>query len=137
MKQIMSLNERGGRVIKRGQIIYWVETLTFSFFLLSGGVTMLFGARGNVTGIEALGYPGYLCRILGTAKILGVAAILWGRFSLMKEWAYAGFTFLLLGASASHLIHGDESWHIPHILLPLALLSLALLSRKQLNRAWK
>lgn len=30
----------------------------------------------------------------------------------MKEWAYAGFTFLFLGATASHLLAGDYA-HAP------------------------
>lgn len=54
-----------------------------------------------------LGYPIYFLKILGTAKLLGVAALLYGRFPRLKEWAYAGFTFDLIGAFWSHLSSGD------------------------------
>jgi hypothetical protein len=46
--------------------------------------------------------------ILGVAKLLGIAAILFGRFPTLKEWAYAGFTFDVLGAFLSHLMAGDS-----------------------------
>jgi hypothetical protein len=119
--------------IKTARIIYWVETLAFCFFMLSGGIMMLLGAEQNVKGIEALGYPAYLCRILGLAKVLGVVAVLWGRLPLMKEWAYAGFTFLLLGATASHVFHGDELWRI---LTPPVILLLVLMSHRQWKTGW-
>ena len=44
---------------------------------------------------------------LGVAKLLGIAAILSGRSRVLKEWAYAGFTFDLLLAAYSHLLSGD------------------------------
>jgi DoxX-like family len=54
-----------------------------------------------------LGYPLYLMKILGFAKIMGAIAILFVPNKTLKEWAYAGFTFDLLGALASHLFVAD------------------------------
>lgn len=45
--------------------------------------------------------------IIGTWKILGVIAILIPGFTLLKEWAYAGFFFLMTGAFISHIVMGD------------------------------
>ena len=45
--------------------------------------------------------------ILGIWKILGVIVILIPKYKLVKEWAYAGFFFLLTGALISHLFKGD------------------------------
>lgn len=115
----------------KARMIYWIATLLFCFFMLSGGIMMLLGVEENVRGVEALGYPAYLCRILGLAKVLGVIAVLWGRSPLMKEWAYAGFTFLLLGATASHVFHGNEFWKI---LVPIVIWIFVLLSRRQWRR---
>ena len=128
-----SMADKKAKWMKIARIIYWTETLLFSFFMLSGGIMMLIGAEQNVKGLVELGYPEYLCRILGTAKILGVGAILFGKPRLLKEWAYAGFTFLLLGASASHIFHGDPLWKI---MMPPGLLILALLSRRQWKTGW-
>lgn len=72
-----------------------------------------------VVGIKALGYPVYFLKILGTAKLLGVLAIVYGRFRTLKEWAYAGFVFDLIGASASHYFSGDP---ISKIIIPIIVL---------------
>ena len=54
-----------------------------------------------------LGYPLYLMKILGFAKILGAVAILADHSRRTTEWAYAGFGILFLGAPTSHLFAGD------------------------------
>ncbi len=71
--------------------------------------------------LSALGYPAYFMSILGAAKLLGVVALAAPGLALVKEWAYAGFTFNLLGAAASHGASGDP---ITVILTPLGLLLL-------------
>ena len=75
--------------------------------------------------MTALGYPEYLMTILGVAKILGVIALLIPGVPLLKEWAYAGFTFDLLGASASHAFVSDP---IAETVTPLVVLSIAVAS---------
>lgn len=57
--------------------------------------------------VTGLGYPVYFLTILGTGKILGVIAILLPQFRLLKEWAYAGFFFAMVGALFSHLAIGE------------------------------
>lgn len=114
------------------KVFYWIATLLVVFCMGSGGVMMLIGAPANVAGITALGYPAYLCTILGVAKILGCIAILFGNhFRTLKEWAYAGFTFDLLGASASYALHGGEP--LMHIIAPLIIWVFVLQSHRQ----WK
>ncbi|MEM1289232.1 MAG: DoxX family protein, partial [Pseudomonadota bacterium] len=54
-----------------------------------------------------IGMPDYLGYILAFAYAAGVVGI-WQSFSReLKIWAYAGYTFALLGAFASHLFGGD------------------------------
>jgi len=67
---------------------------------------------GAAAVLQALGYPLYLMKILGLAKILGAIAIVSNRSRTLKEWAYAGFTFDFLGATASHVLAGDAA-HAP------------------------
>ena len=95
---------------KKANWTYWALTAPFLLLMLAGGVRLLLGAEPNVEGLMHLGYPVYLCKILGSAKLLGVAAILFERFATLKEWAYAGFTFNLLGATASHAFSGDDNF---------------------------
>jgi hypothetical protein len=55
-----------------------------------------------------LGYPVYLLPFLGTAKTLGIVAILVPGLQRLKEWAYAGLVFDVIGALYSHLSVGDS-----------------------------
>src|SRR5215467_888326 len=84
--------------------IYWIVTAAPVVTMMMAGLTYLAGASFNAEGIMRLGYPIYLLKILGAAKLLGGIAILYGRSRTLKEWAYAGYTFNLLGASASHAL---------------------------------
>lgn len=62
---------------------------------------------GAIAVISHLGYPPYLLVFLGTAKILGVMAVLIPGLPRLKEWAFAGLTFDVTGALYSHLSIGD------------------------------
>jgi uncharacterized membrane protein len=94
---------------KRNLIIYWIATGLLSFGMLTSGLAQLLHAKQMVDLIVPLGYPLYFLYIIGTWKILGVIAILLPRFKLVKEWAYAGFFFVMTGALISHLASGDDS----------------------------
>jgi len=72
---------------------------------------------GAVAVFAHLGYPPYLLLFLGTAKILGVAAVLSPAPARLKEWAFAGLTFDLTGALYSHLSVGDP----PSVWMPAAI----------------
>ncbi len=64
-----------------------------------------------------LGYPEYFQTILGTWKILGIVVLLIPRYPLLKEWAYAGFFFVMTGAAISHIASGTVSEIFPSLLL--------------------
>ncbi|HEY2350175.1 MAG TPA: DoxX family protein [Puia sp.] len=94
---------------KRNLIIYWTATTLMSLGMLGSGLAQIFHAKEMVDLIIPLGYPLYILYIIGTWKILGVIAILTPGFKLLKEWAYAGFFFVMTGALISHLASGDFS----------------------------
>ena len=94
---------------KRNKIIYWAATGFLAFGMLAQGFAQIFHTEGYVEMINAhLGYPSYFLYIIGIWKILGVIAILIPDFKLLKEWAYAGFFFVMSGAAFSHLAAGDS-----------------------------
>ncbi|MEM1067306.1 MAG: DoxX family protein [Planctomycetota bacterium] len=101
-------------------IIYWILTPLFCLAMGAAGVLNLIRFEGQQESITGLGYPVYLMSILGVAKILGVIALLIPKTPLLKEWAYAGFTFDLLGASASHAFAGHSP---PEVIVPLVFLA--------------
>ena len=93
---------------KRNKIIYWVITGFLGFGMLAQGLAQIFHTKGYVDIIVHLGYPLYFLYIIGVWKILGIIAILMPRFKLVKEWAYAGFFFVMSGAVFSHIASGDS-----------------------------
>ena len=125
--------EKKAKWIKTARWIYWTVTLLFVVTMMSAGLTYLAGASFNVEGVTRLGYPVYLLKILGTAKLLGAIAILQGRFPTLKEWAYAGYTFNLLGAAASHALNGDP---FVKVLTPIIILAFVLVSYRQWKTGW-
>ena len=94
---------------KKKLIVYWIATALLAFGMLTSGLQQIFHAKAMVDLITPLGYPMYLLYILGIWKALGVIAILLPGFTLVKEWAYAGFFFIMTGALVSHLASGDNS----------------------------
>ena len=110
---------------RRNKIIYWVVTIFLSIGMLAGGIQQMFQIGGYNEIVANLRYPLYLLSIIGTWKILGVIIILIPKFPLFKEWAYAGFFFVMSGATISHLAVGQAfSEAIP----PLILLTATVLS---------
>lgn len=93
---------------KRNKIIYWVATIFLSFGMLAGGIQQVLQIGGYNEIVTKLGYPLYLLSIIGTWKILGVVVILIPKYKLVKEWAYAGFFFVMTGAAISHIIVGQS-----------------------------
>lgn len=91
---------------KINNIIYWTATTLMSVGMLGSGIAQVAHAQQMVALVKPLGYPTYFLSIIGTWKILGVIAILLPGFKLVKEWAYAGFFFVMTGALLSHLACG-------------------------------
>lgn len=103
---------------KRKRIIYWVFTLWMSLGMVSTAIVQLMKNKDELANFTNLGYPAYLMTIIGVWKLLGVIAILIPKRLLLKEWAYAGFFFVMSGAVISHLIVGDTSGRtFPAVLL--------------------
>jgi uncharacterized membrane protein len=107
---------------KRNKIIYWVATGFLTFGMSGNGLAQLFHTKGFVDIIVHLGYPVYFLTILGIWKILGVVALLIPKFTLLKEWAYAGFFFAMSGAAFSHIASGDSIYKIAPSLVLLILI---------------
>jgi uncharacterized membrane protein YphA (DoxX/SURF4 family) len=110
---------------KRNKIIYWIATIWLSLGMVATGIVQLMQIEEETKSMERLGYPFYLLTLLGVWKILGVIAILIPKFTLVKEWAYAGFFFAMSGAVFSHIAVGDAAAELfgPILLLALTVTS--------------
>jgi hypothetical protein len=103
---------------KRNKIIYWIFTIWMSLGMVSTAIVQLLKHKDEVENFTTLGYPTYLMTIIGVWKILGVIVVLLPKLPLIKEWAYAGFFFVMSGAVISHLIVGDPVGRVlPAVLL--------------------
>lgn len=112
-------------MMKRNKIIYWISTLWLALGMFSTGAVQLMRMQAEgavappgVYGIRYLGYPVYFLTILGVWKLLGVVAVLIPKYPRLKEWAYAGFFFVMSGAIFSHIAVGDPAVEfLPSLLL--------------------
>src|SRR5271154_1831990 len=75
---------------RKQKVVYWVVTALFLLPMAGSGVPELLFEQpaSTVATLVHLGYPLYLMRILGLAKVLGAMAIVSGRSRTLKEWAY-------------------------------------------------
>jgi uncharacterized membrane protein YphA (DoxX/SURF4 family) len=87
--------------------LYWIVTGLMSAFMLMASIPDILQIPQAVEIFAHLGYPTYLLPFIGIAKTLGVAAVLLPVSARLKEWAYAGLVFDLIGALYSHLSIGD------------------------------
>jgi hypothetical protein len=113
--------------MKTKQVIYWISTILVCAMMAMVAFAYLTNQPKMAEAFSSLGYPPYFQDILGVAKLLGVIALLAPGFALLKEWAYAGFTFTFIGAFISHLAVGqNQEALMPVIALVLLGLSYSL-----------
>ncbi len=89
--------------MKKNKIIYWSVTGLVSLGFLMSGIMYLTQNQQLIDGFSKIGFPLLMLPILGTAKLLGAIAIVNPWFPKLKEWAYAGFVFVLIGAVWVHV----------------------------------
>jgi hypothetical protein len=115
----------------KGRVIgYWIATALIALVMLGGGIADFLLLPDVVKGAQHLGYPEYFFKWLGVAKVLGTLALLQPWLGKLKEWAYAGFTFDLIGASVSHASVGDPIGNIMGPLVFLAILGASYFLRR-------
>jgi hypothetical protein len=121
--------------MKKTNIIYWTVTGLFGAFMLSTAIPDILVAPDHVALITTkLGYPKYILPFLGVAKALGVIAILIPGFPRIKEWAYAGLFFDLVGATYSNIMVDGLQPAMAFMLLPFTFEALSYIYyHKRLN----
>ena len=88
--------------MNKNKIAYWIFTILFS-------LAMIFSSYGGLKPEpqalqllhDQLGYPVYFIQFISVAKIFCAIAILIPSLKTIKEWAYAGLFFDLIGATYS------------------------------------
>ena len=118
--------------MKKTKLIYRIVTILFSL-MVSMAVVMYFVKYDMVAEtLTSIGYPVYLIYPLAAVKTLGLVAIWTDKSAILKEWAYAGFTFVLLLAASAHYNVGDGQFGAP--LFELVLLYVSYFFYKKLEK---
>jgi hypothetical protein len=102
----------------RQKITYWGATSLVAIMALLAAFAYLTTAPQAVENFRHVGYPQQLRVLLGIAKLAGAIVLLSPRLPTLKEWAYAGFTFMWIAATVAHYLAGDGAL----VLLPIALI---------------
>jgi hypothetical protein len=111
--------------MKKTKIFYWIITGLFSAFMLFSAIPDMLATSEAIKFMNGLGYPTYIISFLGVAKLLGIMAILIPGFPRIKEWAYAGLFFDLIGATYSIIAHDGLQLQVSFMLLPIIFLFLS------------
>jgi hypothetical protein len=85
---------------KTTNLIYWISTIVFAALMIFSAIGGLQPSQQAIQLIhDVLGYPVYFIQFISIAKLIGSIVILVPRLnSSVKEWAYAGLFFDLVGA---------------------------------------
>ena len=116
--------------MKKEQIIYWIATgIATLIFVFS--IYMMYTPF-----YPHLGFPAYFRVELTIFKILGLIVLTIPQFPMrLKEWAYAGFTIVLISASVAHFNSGDSTIHALEPLIWLAILAVSYIYLNKLNKS--
>ena len=116
------------------KIAYWITTGLVAALSLFAAFSYVSGGPQAVQGFAHVGYPQQLRMLLGIAKLLGAITLLVPGLPLLKEWAYAGFTFAWIAAFIAHYTAKDGPIaYMPLVLL--VLLAISYLTRSE-SRRW-
>lgn len=105
------------------RIAYWGATVLVAIVTLFAAFNYLTATPAAVENFRHVDYPQQLRVLLGIGKLAGAIVLLLPRLPTLKEWAYAGFTFMWIAAVVAHYLAADgESW-LPVVLLGLLAVS--------------
>jgi hypothetical protein len=91
----------------RRTITYWGATGLVTIVPLLAAFAYLTAAPQAVENFRHVGYPQQLRVLLGIAKLAGAIMLLVPGLPKLKEWAYAGFTYMWIAATVAHYLAGD------------------------------
>lgn len=106
---------------KRARIAYWIFTVVSCLMMgFTVYAQLLLPQVAQV--FSHLGFPNYFRIELCWAKLAGMLVLILPNVpSRLKEWAYAGFTIVLVSALIAHLSVGDGpeawSWSVAYLVL--------------------
>ena len=118
--------------MKKNKIIYWTSTILVSVAMLISGSIYLYDPSIIEAAHPDMGFPDYFKMELGVAKVLGAIALLLPMVpNKIKDFAYAGFTIILISAFIAHVAIDDG---IKDMVMPLIILGIMVVSYRYRNK---
>ena len=105
-------------------LVYWGATGLVATVALLAGFSYLTAQPAAIENFRHVGYPQQLRVLLGLAKLGAAIVLLLPRLPTLKEWAYAGCTFMWTAATVAHYLAGDGAL----VFLPPTLIAVLMLS---------
>lgn len=89
--------------MKKDKLIYWIATGITGLSLSASSFMYLSKNPELISQFQQTGFPLFFVTLLGVAKLLAAIALVAPIWSAIKEWAYAGYSFILIGAVWTHI----------------------------------
>jgi hypothetical protein len=89
--------------MKKDKIIYWIATGITGLSLSASSFMYLSKNPELIAQFQKTGFPLFFVTLLGVAKLLAAVSLVAPIWSTIKEWAYAGYAFILIGAVWTHI----------------------------------
>lgn len=103
--------------------IYLTSTVLFTAFMLMNAGMYLFNTAFVSAAFLTIGYPTYLIYPMAAAKLLGLYPIWSNKYPRLKEWAYAGYTYIFILGALGHFMAGDGQFGGALVALAILLVS--------------
>lgn len=109
--------------MKNINLWYWIVTILFAGFMIFTAIPNILNSAESIDLISTqLGYPTYIIPFIGVAKLVGSLVVLTPGLNRLKEWAYAGLLFDLVGAIYSGVAKFGFQPPMVTLLVPIAFL---------------
>lgn len=95
--------------MKQIKLFYWIATGLMALSLILLSLMAILMPQEVTKMFTHLGYTDKLLPLIISARLLAVITVLQPKFPKLKEWAYAGLVFELIGAIYSHIRAGDNA----------------------------
>ncbi|MCA9370832.1 MAG: DoxX family protein [Candidatus Peregrinibacteria bacterium] len=89
----------------KNKLLFWIPNILLVGAMVASAIAYFSDIPGTIEAFNMLGYPGYVLYFNGTAKILGGIAILFPVARTLKEFAYAGYLYIILLAGQALYIN--------------------------------
>lgn len=104
------------------KIVYWISTIMVSAMMIFSSYSYFYNPI-EAKSFAHLGFPTYFRIELAVVKLIGVILLLAPITGRIKEWTYAGFSYIFISAIIAHAMTDvPGSFHLLPILFSILLL---------------